>query len=133
MKSKRVGAGAAVLAMTVLAVGLASAPASARPQLATEVHVVRTSPDQPTAGMNNTVWFELVHNGKGGWPIMAIDCRAMAGGKKAQLVDKGIDGTLAHCTWFIPRRAKGKTIDGVIAAQAQSGTWYSAGFDANIV
>src|SRR5882672_3830370 len=126
MKSKRVGAGAAALAVAMLAFGLASAPASARTQLATEVHVVRTSPDQPTAGMNNTVWFELVTNGHEGRPIMAIDCKAQAGGRAVQLVDKGIEGTLAHCTWFIPRRAKGKTIDGVIAAQALSGTWYSA-------
>jgi hypothetical protein len=115
-----------------LVLGYSSSTASARGMArSTEIVLIGTSPAQVTAGQTFTITFGLARS-EVPRHIIAVGCFALAGGKVAQVVDMGTDGSVAHCTWAIPRRTKGKTFDGNVSAQADSGTWYNAGFDVPI-
>ena len=120
-----------VMTACALVLGFSSATASARGLAGTQIVLVGTSPAQVTAGQTFTITFGLArvvvprH-------MTAVACYALAGGKLAQVVDQGTDGSVGHCTWAIPRRVRGKTLDGIVSAQADSGTWYNAGFDVPI-
>jgi hypothetical protein len=120
-----------VLTAFALVLGFSSATASAKGLGLTEIVLVGTSPAQVTAGQTFTATFALA---RAGVPrhMTGVTCFALAGGRLAQLLDKGTDGSVGHCTWAIPRRARGKTFDGLVAAQADGGTWFSAGFDVPI-
>ena len=117
-----------VAAAFALVLGFSSAPASARTMQFQEVVIVGTSPAAVTAGQTYTISFQLMR-GDDARHIAGVGCYAIAGGRRAQLVDQGTDGTVGHCTWTIPRRAAGLTFDGIISAQADSGTWWNRGFD----
>lgn len=108
--------------------GLASAPASARSLARTKIVVTSTSPAQPVAGQTFTMKFELR---KLGVPIHMAKaaCYATAGGKLAQLLYQGTDGTVGTCSWAVPSGASGKTFDGILAAQKDNGVWFYRGFD----
>jgi hypothetical protein len=117
----------------VVGVLAAALSASAMARSTSEAHItaVGAVPAAVTAGQTISVSFQLVRDSKiiG---MLDVYCGAIAGGKPAPLVDKGTDGSVGHCTWSIPRKARGKTFDGFISAQAASGTWYNAGFDVPI-
>ena len=112
-----------------LVLGLSSAPASATStSRGTKLIVTDTQPNQPTAGKNYTMYFQLQ---KGGVPLSLVDggCYATAGGRVAPIVDQKFSGSTGHCTWSIPAAAKGKTLDGLIAAKANGTAWWYRGFD----
>jgi hypothetical protein len=94
----------------------------------TKIVITSTSPAQPTAGQTYTMKFELR---KLGVPLRmgAVGCYATAGGKLAPLLYQGTDGTVGTCSWSVPSGASGKTFDGILAAQRDTGTWYYRGFD----
>jgi hypothetical protein len=117
-----------LVAAAALVLGFSSAPASARSLRFQEVVIAGTSPAAVTAGQTYTINFELMR-GDEARHIADVACYAVAGGRRAQLVDQGTDGTVGYCTWAIPRRAEGLTFDGIISAQADSGTWWNRGFD----
>ena len=116
---------------SALVLGFSSATASAKGLGGTEIVLVGTSSAQVTAGQTFTATFALV-SPDGPRHIAAVACYALAGGRLAQLVAHGTDGSVGRCSWFIPRRAKGKTFDGIVSAQGDGGTWFNAGFDVPI-
>ena len=120
-----------IMTVCTLVLGFSSATASARGLAGTEIVLVGTSPAQITAGQTFTVTFALAR-AEVPRHMTDVSCYALAGGKLAQVVDQGTDGSVGHCTWVIPRRTRGKLLEGVISAQADSGTWYMAGFGAPI-
>lgn len=111
-----------------LVLGFSSGPASARGTQFQEVVIVGASPAAVTAGQTYTISFQLMR-GDQARNIAGVGCYAIAGGRRAQLVGQGTDGTVGHCTWSVPRRAAGLTFDGIISAKADSGTWWNRGFD----
>ena len=120
---------AACLALAfALVLGLSSSPASARSMSRVKMTITSTSPANPIAGQAFTMKFELT---KAGLPIHMANaaCYATAGGKAAPLARQGTDGTFGTCSWTVPSTAKGKTFDGILAAQKDDGTWFYYGFD----
>jgi hypothetical protein len=111
-----------------LVLGLSSTSASAKSLGGTKMVVTSTSPAQPVAGQTFTMKFELR---KLGVPLHLVQaaCYATAGGKLAPLVYQGTVGTEGTCTWNVPSAAKGKTFDGILAVQKDSGAWWYYGFD----
>src|SRR5712691_11552111 len=112
-----------IVTASALVLGFSSATASAKGLAGTEIVLVGTSPAQVTAGQTFTITFALARSDTPRH-MTGVNCYALAGSKVAQVVDQGTDGSVGHCTWNIPRRAKGKTFDGTVSAQADSGTWY---------
>jgi hypothetical protein len=115
-------------AVLALVLGLFSAPASARTMARTKIVITSTSPAQPVGGQNYTMRFEIRKAGVT-VPMKALDCYAQSGGRVVPLVNKGTNGMQGFCTWAVPSGASGKTLDGIIAAQRDTGTWYYRGFD----
>jgi len=120
-----------IVAACALVLGFSSATASARGLAGPQIVLVGTSSAQVTAGQTFTITFALAGATRP-LHITGVACYALAGGRLAQVVGQGTDGSVGHCTWAIPRRAKGKTFDGIVSAQADSGTWFNAGFDVPI-
>jgi hypothetical protein len=120
-----------IIAVSAVVFGLSSSPASARSLARTKVVITSTTTAQPVAGQTYTMTFQLQ---KAGLPLAqaSVGCYATAGGRVAQLLYQGTDGTTGRCSWTIPSGAAGRTFDGIIAVQRDTGAWFYRGFDLSI-
>jgi hypothetical protein len=130
-KGRALFAVGALIAVLAVVLGFSSAPASGGSLSKKQIVVIGTSPAQPVGGQTYTMSFELL---RAGVPrhMAGVNCYALAAGRTATVVDQGTDGTIGHCTWAIPRRASGGTLDGVVSAQGGNGVWIKLGFDVPI-
>jgi hypothetical protein len=129
MSNGRVALAAGVIvAAFALVLGFSSSPASAKSMARTKIVVTSTSPAQPVAGQTFTMKFELR---KLGVPLHMADvaCYATAGGKFVPPLIQRTDGTVGTCSWAVPSGTSGRTFDGILAAQKDSGQWWYRGFD----
>jgi hypothetical protein len=117
-----------IVAALAIVFGFSSSPASARSSGSARVVLTSTSPSQPTAGQKFTMYFQLR---KAGGVLHMADaaCYGSVAGRAAPLLEQTTDGTTAHCTWAVPSTASGKTWDGILAGQRDSGNWLYLGYD----
>jgi hypothetical protein len=131
LKGRTTLAAGVIIAVFAVVFGFSSSPASAGSLARTKLVITSRTPASPTAGQTYTMTFQLQ---KAGLPLglVGVGCYATAGGRLAPLLYQGTDGTTGTCSWSVPSTAIGKTLDGIIAVQRDTGTWFYRGFDLSI-
>ena len=93
--------------------------------------VLDTSPEHPIAGQNYTMTFAVVR-GDEPFPYMRFGCYARTKAGTVPLVEHEGNGKVAHCTWAIPKNARGLTLNGIISVRDANDVQWFLGFHAPI-